>query len=66
MATMCDCEVRAVVHTDDTLKGSKLDAIILFWLSTFLEHFIGLGQIDGVEFGFGFNVDRGPSWACAE
>lgn len=43
LTTMCDCQVRAVVHTDDTLKGSKLDAIILFWLSDFLEHFVVLG-----------------------
>ena len=66
LTTMCDCQVGAVVHTDDTLKGSKLDAIILFWLPDFLQHFVGLGQIDSIEFGLGFNVDGGTSRACAE
>lgn len=46
MTAMGNRQAGSIIHTDDTLEGSNLDAVIFLRLLEILRHIISLGEVD--------------------
>ena len=55
---MRDCQVNAVVHANDTLERSKLDAVILLRRLDIFGNLVGSSQVDGIVFFVGFEINE--------